>query len=556
MKQQSQQAQKAREQTKDARNEANKTRAQAQKERMKMQAEQKKQAKAQRAAAQTKARKATKKPTITKAIFKPKPVPVKPAIASTRTANPAGTLTALGTGAAAFGISIASNSTFDTAAKQRQKGLGCNSAGALGTNNRPAFLNSCLRWNSGTPTSLSGAYTQTTYKKVDDLIDAFKTSSLETELPGFSAATPNIEGRVYFNGVKVTASYTHSTANNVTTRVLDYSFTLNGKNYSAAMTDKITASDEALQNQLHKISKAAGDAQSIDQQLDKFFQSAAGQNFLTALQKATVEEAPYSPVAGNPASYMAQMVSNNYNIGERVDTPASYVQGIGMVSLTPGFSTYLMGTQVAQVYNLGIMLTHNIDTNDALILDLPLGITTIGDTKGYNMSLGLGLKHHFAPAWTVTPAFHAGGVAAADSGSGTLVYDASLTSDLNLPYQWDGLSVGMTNNVSYLATGSLTVGGYKTNYSINNVITENGLNATYHFKGPISLTMFGNNTSVVAGQKWYMDNSNQIGLRLNSINDAAKSTSKFVFSHINASIGYIFGAKDITGVQAKLGFNF
>lgn len=433
-------------------------------------------------------------------------------------------------------------------AKDAEDELNCNSDGKL-SNGEPAFISGCLR-AAPHGSDLPAEYNEYHYDNLQDLLDDLEDPS--TFLPGYNENEPNAEGTAYYDGAELHARYTYNEADQSKSLVLQ--LIVGGEVEDEATFTKLPPEDQkALQNILKNNSTSS--SKSIGTQLNDFFKSSQGKSFLRDVLRSTVEDAPYSPVAGNPSSYMAQLVRNDYQLINRVQTPSSIIPGAGVFGVAPNTATYLLGTQAATVYNVPLDYTKYLDANDNLKFDFPIGMTSIGKANSYNLGLGVGWQHYFFPIWSVMPALHVGLAGSADLLSGTIVYDGSVTSRVKF-LSLNRFHMSMTNNISYLATQGFQVKGYSTEYDIDNFITKNGVDIGYQFESPLAVDVYYNNTDQIGGQKWYMSTYNEVGFKTSQLGYNALKQGNFLFNRFSTSVGYIFGPHKLSGIAAHFTFNF
>ena len=367
-------------------------------------------------------------------------------------------------------------------------------------------------------------------------------------MPGFDENKPTATAHLYLQGSKITAEYTHVVKGDKVERTLEL------KN---AAGDTLTVEDLEDLKQFNGDLKAAlaADDKSIDDQLNGIFKGKKGTDFLGGIERDAIENHSFSPVAGNPASLMAQYVRNDYNSVHTVSYPGVIVPGSGVFSVIPTSDTFLMDGTATSNYGLGINYVKNLSADNAIIFNMPMGYSKIANAQeSYNVGLGLGFQHRFNSMWSLTPALHVGVGGSPALASGVMLYDGSVTSLVKVPFA-EAFNFGLTNDISYLQTQALSVGEYTTDVDINNMITENGVDVSYKFLRPMEIGVFAKNTDVLSGQKWFMPSYSTVGFNINNYTSSGEGKNTSVFNSVTSSMGYMFG-KDFSGVSANITINF
>ena len=274
---------------------------------------------------------------------------------------------------------------------------------------------------------------------------------------------------------------------------------------------------------------------------------------LTKMADSWVSYTTIDPVAGNPNSMMANMAYQNYDMAADgiYDGDAT---GFGLLSTVPSFATSTDNDYKVSQFNLPIKYHYDMSSTDRLIVDLPLSYSRISGASTYSLALGLGYSHTFISrsnlSWALTPSIHTGAVGSMDMGSGTAIYNPALAS--RVVYHHQKWTYGMTNDLSYLKTMKVKIGDLETPYNIQNTMTVNGLDATYEFGPNYSLGSYLMRSDVIGGQKWYIDNYSEFGLKFSRI----RYKSLSLYDHLSASLGYFFGPHSYDGVRFSGGLRF
>jgi hypothetical protein len=293
--------------------------------------------------------------------------------------------------------------------------------------------------------------------------------------------------------------------------------------------------------------------ESLSTLLQNWLKSSAGQSFLTDFLKTTVSVAPFSPVAGNPSSYMGQAVQENFDIANLINFQTGPVSGLNLFNLSPTYSTYNADGATEQLYSLPLRDIYYINDSNALIFDFPISYADTVGSQTYAVSAGLAYVHSFAlPAsitWSLSPSAHIGADGSQDFASGTLIYNGGFSSNIALPV--DQFTFNLVDNATYLKTVAVNIQGYETNYDIDNTLTENGVDINYAINPKFSVGTNYSNTYVISGQPWFIKDYNQTGGNI-SLNKDYKGA---VYNFLTIGASYLF-APHFNGVTINLSLNF
>jgi phage-related protein len=306
-------------------------------------------------------------------------------------------------------------------------------------------------------------------------------------------------------------------------------------------------------NTIHQ--KFDGTSKQIQDKVENYFKTSGGKSFLKSLFSTTVATTPYDPIAGNPSSYMARLINNNFNLATTTQFGNGY-DDLNLFSINPSFKDYSAGdndTTVKQTI-LPLRDTYYLSDHTALIFDMPITLLQADKTSTYTLTLGFGVAHQIIDSknftWSILPSLHAGATGSMDLGSATILYDGAVANRLTVPYQ--KFTFGYTNDLSWLQTQSVNVGDIEIPYDIENWATQNGLDMSYHINSDYIVGGYYTRMDILSGQRWYIPSSNEVGVKFNITNKHNGAT----YNQLTASLGYLTAIHEYKGITASIGFNF
>ncbi len=372
----------------------------------------------------------------------------------------------------------------------------------------------------GGTVTVDGQQKTYSFKTIQEAVDSLSDGQLAQEFPGYNDNS-NVNGDLNVRGIPISFDYVGTTLN-IDIPSLGIHEVFTGDNRDAA------------ENQFNNWLKGEGDAQ------------------VTKLFKGFVSNTAYDPVAGNPTSLMARMLDNDFDIATQAHLRryAGITHGYNLFSFAPTYSDYTVGGTNVHQYNIPIKDSLYFNGGkSAFIFDMPITYIDEDGTSTYSAQLGLAFAQAINKFWSLIPAFHVGAVGSVDLGSGTVVYDASLSSRTEIPI--GQFEVGMTNTFDWLKTQNVQTGAYNINYDLTNWGFKNGLDGQYHFKNvPIALGL-SYSYAVMFGDKWYIPDYNEVGF--NFINTAKHNGTRYDF--LTLGVDYQF-APHFDGYNVVLGMNF
>lgn len=398
------------------------------------------------------------------------------------------------------------------------------------------------------------------FSNLQAAIDYYKDANLESYFPGldFNKAGLVLHGAINMGGFLLGADYqTVEVASIIPSSNSGIATSPDGitKTLTLSYTDASGASVS------HTFNQQTGDApiqpgqttQSIENQLKDFVKGDTGQNFLTGMLQARVAESPIDPVAGNPVSYMARLVDNDYNLAIEGHQAGQEGGGLTLFGVTPQYTSATLASLNVKTYNLPLRYNHFFNSSNDLIIDMPITMQTLNQTNTYSVGLGAAYSHFFLPHWSLMPAFHMGAVGSLDLGSATMLYDGALASRVTVPFGSEGqYEAGLTNDVSYLKTQSITVASYSIAYKLSNWLTKNGVDFNYLLDKSYSVGTYYDRVDKISGNRWYVGDYNEIGVKSAKISFYNGSRYNF----LTLGLGYLFGPAKFSGVNMSLGINF
>ncbi|MGK7871259.1 hypothetical protein [Falsiroseomonas sp. E2-1-a20] len=239
-----------------------------------------------------------------------------------------------------------------------------------------------------------------------------------------------------------------------------------------------------------------------------------GGDALTRVLQQAVATTSIDPVAGNPNSLMSQMGASDF--GSALGLGG---KGGGRYGFGARFGSYSAQGYDTDVYTLPLSTSFDLDNGRALLLDVPLTLTSTEAAQSYSGSFGVGLRLPIniglpdTLAWSLTPMLRGGGVGSVDIGAVGGMWSASLTSSL----QWQarpGTRLVLGNMISRLQTLPVNVSGYGVSYELTNVMYRNGIVATQDigtwFNRNVQATVFAVDTRFT-GDELYIKNYQEYG---------------------------------------------
>ena len=314
----------------------------------------------------------------------------------------------------------------------------------------------------------------------------------------------------------------------------------------------------------------AGATRDDSQSLLKEWFKGQGGAALTKVLRGLAAASPIDPVAGNPGSLMSQMAAQGFDvgIGPIAQIGAGAVNGAAaglappknLIGISARFGQYSQQNFNASVFSLPVSYTHLFygadDTKTyALLVDLPLTYVSNNGAKSYSAMMGVGLRVPVNVHWSLTPDLRVGMVGSSDLGAASVIYSGSVTS----LYQFDPIDdyrIGVANMVGYFKTAAVKAGDYKIDYALSNTVFRNGAllshPAGFEFIGAPMWWEAQVVRTDYRGDQIYSRYTDDFSLSLGTHAQAGR----IVWNALRVGFTYTYGAGDIRGWQANLGYTF
>ncbi|SMP34782.1 hypothetical protein SAMN06265373_11095 [Shimia sagamensis] len=286
---------------------------------------------------------------------------------------------------------------------------------------------------------------------------------------------------------------------------------------------------------------------------------------LTRIGELLVQTTATDPVAGNPTSLQANMISSDFGLGSgfggsgsvKVNDDNTVEESAGGI---PGLAARLGRFSVdgadGTVIELPISYVKPLaDPRWAVVLEMPLTYVDIGGSQSYSASLGGGLRIPVLDNWSLTPSLRVGGVGSDDFGAFAYMYSGSLTSSFR--FNALGLDFNLGNMLSYISTtGSPGSGEKSPDYDLQNTVARNGLSASGRttwrlFDQPTTWEASIVNTQIF-GDDVYIDNYTDFAISLGT----ERSQNGLTWDAARLGITYSIGNHGYKKVNVNFGYQF
>jgi hypothetical protein len=396
------------------------------------------------------------------------------------------------------------------------------------------------------------------FNSITDAINYYKEAELQATFPGLDLNKPGVFlfGTLYQGTFGTNVIY--NTYANAAIIIPSTAGQANAPDYGVSKVVQLSYEDvngntvsRTFSQQVGGTTPVPGEStQSINDQLQNFAKGSDGASFLTGMLQSRVANSAVDPVAGNPVSYMARLVDNDYDLAIEGHQAGETEGGLTLFGVTPSYNNETLAGLNVKSYNLPLRYNHFFNNSNGMIIDMPITMQTLDQSNTYSIGLGGAYSHFFTPIWSLMPALHVGAVGSLDLGSATLIYDGALASRVLVPM--GQYSLGMTNDVSYLKTQSITIAQYTIAYKLSNWMTKNGVDANYIINKAYSVGTYYDRVDRLSGSRWYLSDYNEIGVKSSKINLYNGSSYNF----LTLGLGYLFGPAKFSGVNMSLGVNF
>jgi hypothetical protein len=401
-----------------------------------------------------------------------------------------------------------------------------------------------------------GSTVRQEFDKAGDLIDFIDKTNIQVLFPGYND-TQIVNSTMNFRGLPILMSF--PTAGSTTLRLqvpatgLDITFT--GATRSA----------------------------SIDLLKDWFKKS--GSREVTKIQQALVKLTATDPIAGNPTSMTAQMVSNSFDRGfmnkatfveKAPSTAQSYSNLIGIY---PRYSRFTSDGKSIDNYALPLSYTFRSDGDSRrqFEISLPLQYTRTEKAESYGGALGVSYSQPLTDRtsrhqWIITPSVDYSLAGSVDMYSLGQVIQGAVSSSYT--YLFDSnYALSLGNMVGYYQTLKFKYGDYKFDPQINNYFFRNGLMLaipTPAVKQGTVLELFAIDTRYT-GDSLCVDNYQEFGFAFGFIKrkvvadqpsakdkqlgETVKEKVKEKMMSLRVGMSYVYSNKS-KGFTANMGFTF
>ncbi len=362
------------------------------------------------------------------------------------------------------------------------------------------------------------------FSKAEDVLDTATQDFLDANFSGYTAASA-ISLDIDFRGLPITLS-SGSSSNTITLSIPDI-----------GVTETFTGSTRDESQDL----------------LTEWLKSEGGDTLTKILQKLA-EVSPHDPIAGNPNSLMANMVSGDFERGmtgnsQRVETGIN----TNLISLGLRASSFDQDGIEGRSLTVPFQYLAKIDSNPGhqIIFDLPLTYYQLDEAQTYSIKVGLGYHFPITENWSLTPSLGTGLVGSIDLASVGQLISGAITS--NYSRKVAGYRLGMGNMYGHYKTLKVKIGDIESDPQITNDVFRNAFffSLTHPFitDAPVETEFFLYDTRYF-GDKLYMDQYNEIGLSMGTDRDR-----KDVKKLLRLGLSYLFSPKT-TGYTVNFGYSF
>ncbi len=359
------------------------------------------------------------------------------------------------------------------------------------------------------------------FDSVIDLFDRYEDGSLDAIISGYNDTQASF-GEIDFRGIPMTLSFDNN----------------------AILTFNVPDAD------IHNLTFDGGSQEESFKLLKNWLKDNKD-GLMKKILKAGVEKTPYDMVAGNPNSLMATMTDNSFQ------RAGGGVLGSFVSYISPNASRHSFDfdgdTKKATVYSLPLAKTFQFgDSGYALLFDMPLTYADMDGSISYAAQLGLGLKIPLVDndrvKWNLIPAGRIGAIGSADMLSGGILYNGTLTSDLQIPV--GTFTYGLTNMAGYIRDYSLKIDDYEVEYDLQNGVFKNGVSIRWDFTDKWALNASYAYT-FYTGSELFIDDYHDTGIAL-----VRKFEPGSFFSGIALVGNYAFGSNDYKAYRLGLNLLF
>lgn len=366
------------------------------------------------------------------------------------------------------------------------------------------------------------------FTTLSDLLDSVSVAGLQKAVSTYTDTSPAV-ATLYVRGLPVQLEYTRSSP------------TLNFKVPSVGINLNF-----------------AGATRAESQQQFRDWMKGQGAGLLTVMLKEMVRVSPVDPVAGNPASLMAQMGSADFaTAADSVyagESTGGQMAGNNYALVGLEFGRYSAGGFSQNMTKLPLGWTWNLGNGYHFKLEAPLTYSDVEGAKSGSGALGGTLRVPVLKGWVLTPAMRIGATGSADLGAAAVMYSASLSS--RYTFAAGDWQFGLTDMVGLYRTQSLKYGDYEINYDLSNRMFRNGVDVGNSFPE----SWFGRPTNWRAwiidtrfyGDALYIEKYQEYGFAAGTrVEFAGVSIEK-----ANLGVTYTRGDQGLKGFRMNFGYKF
>ena len=263
------------------------------------------------------------------------------------------------------------------------------------------------------------------------------------------------------------------------------------------------------------------------------------------LSRSLAQNTAQDPFAGNPESLTNQMIAGDFGRAVANATGASQPGA----SFDARFGSFSGSGLSSNNISLPIGYSWRLSARDGLDLDVPLSITDTGGGKSYSGNVGLLWRHRVLTNWTLQPSVRFGGVGSTDLGAAAGAWSVGLTSTVKFDLS-DTWKLTIANGITYISSIPISIGKYKIDYNLTNVVFRNGLIMTRNLDFqimhlPVNGSVFAIDTRFT-GDSVYVNNYQEFGF----------FTSAGSFHPVRLGASYLVGAHGTNGFAVNTGVTF
>ncbi|WP_348945401.1 hypothetical protein ABHF33_02000 [Chitinibacter sp. FCG-7] len=299
-------------------------------------------------------------------------------------------------------------------------------------------------------TTLNGQVASDSYTSAEDAIHTLEASNLKSLYQNYTG-TEAVNAQINFRGIPITLAYPNANQTLLT---------LNIPSIGVNQTFTGLTRDES------------------EDMLVKYLKN--NPDLLNAFSKESVKVSPVDPIAGNPNSLMSRSVANDaalmwqgaHGVGS-ADDKNHFGVGISynrFVSEQTGNAKEMK----SDGFTLPLTYTRQFnEPNHELIVNIPLGYTTVDGAKAVDASVGLVYRYPIRSNWVLSAATAVRAAGSKDLAGAGWMLSGSLASSYE--FGSDNWSLTLANMVGYYKVMKMKLDETEFNPGIRNIAYRNGL---------------------------------------------------------------------------------